>query len=57
MADERKLSTRGTYPFRLQDPVNGQYVRARFIDKLQDIAGLCAAWEILAPARPEPETH
>ena len=46
---------RVTYPFQLRDPVSGRKVRARFIAKLQDIAGCCAAWEILAPARPEPK--
>jgi len=44
-----------TYPFRLRDPVSGRFVRARFIATLKDIADCCAAWEILAPARPEPE--
>ena len=42
-----------TYPFQLRDPVSGRFVRARFIAKLKDIADCCAAWEILAPARPE----
>ena len=46
---------RATYPFQLRDPVSGRKVRARFIAKLQDIADCCAAWEILAPARPEPK--
>ena len=45
-----------TYPFRLRDPVSGRFVRARFIATLKDIAGCCAAWEILAPARPEAES-
>ena len=44
-----------SYPFRLRDPVSGRFVRARFIAKLKDIADCCAAWEILAPARPEAE--
>jgi hypothetical protein len=42
-----------SYPFQLRDPVSGRFVRARFIAQLKDIAGCCAAWEILAPARPE----
>jgi hypothetical protein len=46
-----------TYPFRLRDPVNGRLVRARFIAQLKDIADCCAAWEILAPARPEANSH
>jgi hypothetical protein len=41
--------THATYPFRLRDPVSGHWVKARFIAKLQDIAGCCAAWEIVAP--------
>ena len=52
MAAKLKI-THATYPFRLRDPVNGRYVRARFIAKLSNIADCCAAWEILAPARPE----
>jgi hypothetical protein len=47
------LSPHTSYPFRLRDPVSGRFVRARFIAKLKDIADCCAAWEILAPARPE----
>jgi hypothetical protein len=46
-----------SYPFRLRDPVSGRFVRARFIAKLKDIADCCAAWEILAPARPEAESQ
>ena len=45
--------THATYPFRLRDPVSGRYFRARFISKLKDIADCYAAWEIVAPARPE----
>ena len=48
-------TARASYPFQLRDPVSGRFVRARFIAKLNDIADCCAAWEILAPARPEPE--
>ena len=44
-----------SYPFRLRDPVSGRWVRARFIAQLNDIADCCAAWEIVAPARPEPK--
>ena len=44
-----------TYPFQLRDPVTGRFVRARFIATLKDIADCCAAWEIMAPARPEPK--
>jgi hypothetical protein len=51
------LSPHTSYPFRLRDPVSGRFVRARFIAKLKDIADCCAAWEILAPARPEAESH
>ena len=46
-----------TYPFQLRDPVSGRFVRARFIAKLKDIADCCAAWEILAPARTEADSH
>lgn len=46
-------TARASYPFQLRDPVSGRCVRARFIAKLNDIADCCAAWEILAPARPE----
>jgi hypothetical protein len=46
-----------SYPFRLRDPVSGRLVRARFIAKLKDITDCCAAWEILAPARTEPESQ
>jgi hypothetical protein len=46
------LRTAPSYPFRLRDPVSGRLVRARFIAKLKDIADCCAAWEIVAPARP-----
>lgn len=49
------LRSRATYPFQLRDPVSGRYVRARFIATLKDIADCCAAWEIITPARPEPE--
>ena len=53
MAASKLRITHATYPFRLRDPVSGRYVRARFIAKLKDIADCCAAWEIVAPARPE----
>jgi len=49
----RLKTIHATYPFRLRDPVSGRYVRARFIAKLWNIADCCAAWEIVAPARPE----
>lgn len=49
--------THATYPFRLRDPVSGRYVRARFIAKLKDIPDCCAAWEIVAPARPESKSQ
>ena len=44
---------RASYPFQLRDPVSGRCVRARFIAKLKYVSDCCAAWEILAPARPE----
>ena len=44
-----------TYPFQLRDPVTGRFFRARFLATVNDIADCCAAWEILAPARPEPK--
>jgi hypothetical protein len=50
-------SSRASYPFQLRDPVSGRCVRARFIAKLNDIADCCAAWEILAPARPEAKSQ
>ena len=51
--DTKSRMTRGTYPFQLRDPVSGRVVRARFIARIKDIADCCAAWEIVAPARPE----
>ena len=56
MPDNRKTKmTRGSYPFRLCDPVDGRVVHARFLAKIKDISDCCAAWEIVAPARPEPK--
>ena len=57
MADQNKmrLTHPASYPFRLKDPVSGRYVRARFLAKVKDIAGCYAAWEIITPARPEPD--
>lgn len=43
---------RTSYPFELRDPVDGRRVRARFIATLKDVAGCCAAWEILSPSTP-----
>jgi len=37
----------------LRDPVDGRVVHARFLAKIKDISDCCAAWEIVAPARPE----
>jgi hypothetical protein len=54
-ANNRTFASRASYPFRLRDPVTGRWVRARFIAKLKDIADCYAAWEIVAPARPEPK--
>jgi len=47
------MMKRGSYPFRLRDPVDGRVVHARFLARIKDITDCCAAWEIVAPARPE----
>ncbi|MFO1305310.1 MAG: hypothetical protein U1F54_16410 [Burkholderiales bacterium] len=47
---------RTQYPFELRDPVDGRRVRARFIARLKEIAGCCAAWEILSPPLPPEST-
>jgi hypothetical protein len=52
-----RMLTRHSYPFRLCDPVSGRAVQARFLAKLNDISDCYAAWEIVAPAHPEPETR
>jgi hypothetical protein len=41
-------TSRRTYPFRLQDPVSGVWVRARFIARMDDMPDCLAAWEIMA---------
>ena len=46
-------SPKASYPFQLRDPVSGRKVRARFLANVKDIADCLAAWEIVAPARPE----
>jgi len=59
MPNERKmrLTHPASYPFRLQDPVSGRLVRARFLAKVKDISGCYAAWEIITPARTEPDSR
>ena len=59
MGDQNKmrLTHPATYPFRLQDPVSGRCVRARFIAKLKDITDCYAAWEIVTPPRSEPHAQ
>ena len=52
-ANTKMKMMRGSYPFQLRDPVDGRLVHARFLAKIKDIADCCAAWEIVAPARPE----
>ena len=50
MIDSRQSPPRrSTYPFRLQDPVSGIWVRARFLARLKDVGDCLAAWEIVAP--------
>ena len=51
------MLTRHSYPFRLRDPVSGRAVRARFLAKLKDITDCYAAWEIVAPAHPDPKAR
>jgi len=52
-SDSKMMMKRGSYPFRLRDPVDGRVVHARFLARIKDITDCCAAWEIVAPARPE----
>ncbi len=46
--DNTLRTTRRTYPFRLQDPVSGIWVKARFIAGMKDVSDCLAAWEIMA---------
>ncbi len=50
-------TTHVSYPFRLRDPLNGRWMKARFLAKINEIADCCAAWEIVAPARTHPKPH
>jgi hypothetical protein len=56
-ANKMRVTHAANYPFRLRDPVSGRWVRARFIAKLKDIAGCCAAWEIVPSAPSEPDAR
>ncbi|MEO8506299.1 MAG: hypothetical protein ABI593_01560 [Betaproteobacteria bacterium] len=46
--DNTIRTSRRTYPFRLQDPVSGIWVKARFIATTTDASDRLAAWEIMA---------
>jgi hypothetical protein len=43
-----RAKSRRSYPFRLQDPVSGIWVKARFIAGVENVPDCLAAWEIMA---------
>lgn len=57
MANQTTLRpSRRTYPFRLQDPVSGIWVKARFVASMKDVPDCLAAWEIMAAPKPVVKT-